>query len=94
MTNLSESTWKEMTNYRLLNKWEPPVWKVYDLLMEKKYVDCFTKAGGRSDAPTCWASTRIDYIFGSPSFPLIPTDHFLNKDSGSDHALIAVEFSK
>lgn len=58
----------------------------------KGYVDTWKKAGGSPSAASCWAETRIDYIFASSDFSGIPIHCNVVNNNASDHNLVMVEF--
>jgi len=94
----SEVEWNAIKEKRKSSNWERPRTELIQLIEEQGYVDCFKLSGLRDiSTPTCWAGTRIDYIFASPKFierGFQYKSHKVVNNSASDHKLVVVEFSK
>lgn len=89
---------QDIENHRKQTNWERPQTRlVTRILDEWKYLDSFhsTYAQHRMQYPdaTCWARTRIDYIFFSPAFEGHIHSYKHINSTISDHKPIMVTFS-
>eukprot|EP01116_Phalansterium_solitarium_P016414 TRINITY_DN3817_c0_g4_i2.p1 TRINITY_DN3817_c0_g4~~TRINITY_DN3817_c0_g4_i2.p1 ORF type:complete len:294 (+),score=67.56 TRINITY_DN3817_c0_g4_i2:52-933(+) len=82
--------WQEITDRRRRNGWELPATGFIELLESRGYVDCCAERG--TDLKTCWAGTRIDYIYCSSDLGAAVKSHRILSDvTLSDHSPVVVE---
>lgn len=86
--------WNSIKEYRIKNSWELPFSDVYNRIVKDwKYLDTYRVTNQKEyPPPSCWAGTRIDYIFFSPEFNGKILKCETVKTKASDHQPILVEF--
>ncbi|KAJ5079664.1 hypothetical protein M0811_03973 [Anaeramoeba ignava] len=95
----SLQNWEKIEKVRRKNFWELPKLDVYKRITQKEnYIDCWKKIHPEiKDEFTCWAQTRIDYIFASQKVfqtesPFKLLSSYSINSNASDHKLIISEF--
>jgi len=95
-SDYSEKEWEEIIKMRNENNWEEPKCLVLDEIKKRGYIDCnkeyFPKGFPKDEIATCWAGTRIDYIFKSQNFKGNLINCKSIKNEISDHSAILAEF--
>ncbi len=91
-SDYSRAKYQEMCDMRSRNGWERPQFTVYQHMLKMGYRDCWKEGGGSLDCATCWANTRIDYVFASKDFPMKATCARINVKKASDHQMVVIEF--
>ena len=90
----SKRKWEEIIRVRENNYWERPKTDLIQMVKDTGYTDCWKEGSGSPDTATCWANTRIDYIFGSTEFmkKFKPIATKAVDNDASDHRLIYIDF--
>lgn len=91
-SDYSPKQWQHIVDTRAQNSWESPKVQVIPLLEKHGYIDACKEAGGDPSQPTCWAGSRIDYIFKSAQCPWQAIAHTVAPSNASDHNLVLVQF--
>jgi len=96
-SDYSDEEWQEIYNVRASNNWELPESTVIENIYNRGYIDC-GKIGlqklsdNNFKKATCWAKTRIDFVFASNNFMGTPKDSFIFNSDISDHHPVLVDF--
>jgi len=84
-----DSDWEQITQHRVNSSWEPPMSLVTTFMRERGYKDAWASKNNvpapREKIATCWAQTRIDYIWVSPNFPWEIHNCWRGDSDASDH---------
>ena len=99
LCDYDSATLDRIRNHRASGGVEPPMGDVTQLLVERGFVDLWRRARAAhppvacGDLATCWAGTRIDYIWAEGSFDahahLVSCEHVRTRVS--DHDPVVVE---
>jgi len=86
--------WQSIVRIRQRNNWELPKSNIIKTMESNGYKDNWRLCKANTGIPTCWAKTRIDYIWSSHNWNFTPISCFRLYQDISDHYLIAVDFNK
>lgn len=87
----SVKQWQALSEFRKENCWEEPSTDLTDMLHKEGYRDVWRELSKNFEA-TCWAKTRIDYVFLSPNLQLAPVSYTRVVSFASDHFPIVADF--
>ena len=96
-TDYTQQEWNTITHERERNEWEEPMSLVLSEMKKRGYVDARKIAVSvEGDLATCWANTRIDFVFLSESlrttFPTMQVSTCAHIPSeASDHVPVLVD---
>jgi endonuclease/exonuclease/phosphatase family metal-dependent hydrolase len=101
----SREAFEKIRNHRRKSHWEAPMFKVYKQMINNSYIDTFWSINNNEKdekekeekeedfGVTCWAGTRIDYIFASYNFELQLIRSFVvDVDGATDHNCVVSVF--
>lgn len=99
LSDYDPATLERIRTHRASGGVEPPLGAVTERLVERGFIDLWRRARGaqppmaRGELATCWAGTRIDYIWAGASFDahahLVSCEHVPTQVS--DHGPVVVE---